>query len=123
MELAKIGHAGRAHDMPVCVCRSDAVLPQASQLTSDLIPEHSDALTAQAVCCALLFAVDTAERAEDVADYLSGVQEHLETAGHADMAQDVAYSLKLAKRISKASTTRPHIGRFLAVFLLQKLPL
>ena len=72
-------------------------------MATDPAAKHADALAAQAVCCALLFSADHAEHEEDTADYLSQAQEHLQVAGHTDMAQDVAYSMKLAKHIHKAS--------------------
>lgn len=57
--------------------------------------------TAQAVCCALIFSIDATGEREQTEQYLTKVQRHLEEAGAGSLAQDVAYSLKLAKHIVK----------------------
>ena len=60
-------------------------------------------LTAQAVCCALLYSANSHGDEDTIDDCISQVQSHLQTLGQTDMAQNIAYSLKLAKHIHKAS--------------------
>lgn len=74
------------------VCTADSATSSSS--------EHASVLTAQAVCCALLF-LSASE--DDIEEYLAEVQRQLEAADQAETAQDVAYSSKLAAHIQKAS--------------------
>lgn len=85
-------------------CRQGPIMhTHGTELKQGPLTQHSDMLTAQAVCCALLYSADSHGDEDTIDDYMSQVQSHLQTVGQTDMAQDIAYSLKLAKHIHKAS--------------------